>query len=72
MGTGCAKCRQLEKMTREAVEKLGLNASIGKVEDIMDIMAYGIARTPGLVIDGKVAMSGRVPAMHEIEQLLMK
>jgi len=72
LGTGCPKCRQLEKNTRDAVGKLGLEASIGKVEDIMDIMAYGVARTPGLVIDGKVVLSGRVPATTELEQLLMK
>lgn len=72
LGTGCPKCKQLERNTLEAVSSLGLDASVEKVEDIMDIMAFGVARTPGLVIDGKVVMSGRVADPKEIEGFLTK
>ncbi|HRY98931.1 MAG TPA: thioredoxin family protein [Bacteroidales bacterium] len=70
LGTGCPKCKQLEHHTREALAAMGLEATVEKVDDIMDIMAYGIARTPGLVVDGKVVMNGRVPSVQEIMQLL--
>jgi small redox-active disulfide protein 2 len=66
LGTGCAKCKNLEKLTHEAVAKAGIEASISKVEDIMDIMAYGIMATPALVVDGKVVVKGRVPSVDEI------
>ncbi len=52
LGTGCAKCKSLEKVTREAIEKTGVNATVTKVEDIVEIMQYGIMTTPALVIDG--------------------
>jgi len=72
LGTGCPKCKTLEKNTRDAVAELGLEASISKVEDIVDIMSYGIMSTPALVIDGKVVIKGRVPSMDEIKELLSK
>lgn len=70
LGTGCPKCKTLEKVTRDAVSELGIEAEISKEEDIMNIMAYGIMHTPGLVINGKVVMSGRLPASKEIKGLL--
>ncbi len=70
LGTGCAKCKNLEKLTREAVEKSGVDAQVTKVEDIMDIMSYGILATPALVIDGKVVVKGRVPSLDEIIKLI--
>lgn len=70
LGTGCAKCKNLEKLTREAVEKSGIDAQVTKVEDIMDIMSYGILATPALVIDGKVVVKGRVPSLDEIIKLI--
>lgn len=70
LGTGCAKCKTLEKATREVVETLGIDAQVSKVEDIMDIIAYGIATTPALVVDGKVVVKGRVPSNDEIKKLL--
>lgn len=70
LGTGCAKCNSLEKLTQEVVKDLGLSANISKEEDILRIMEYGIMRTPGLVINDKVVISGRVPAKKEIEKLL--
>jgi small redox-active disulfide protein 2 len=70
LGTGCPKCKALEKATREAVTALALDAEIVKVEDIMDIMQYNIMRTPGLVVDEKVVVSGRVPSLNEIKQFI--
>ncbi len=70
LGTGCAKCKNLEKATRDVVEKIGLDATVSKVEDIMDIMAYGVATTPALVVDGKVVVKGRVPSTDEITKIL--
>lgn len=70
LGTGCPKCKSLEKATRDAVTELGINANIEKEEDIMKIMGYGIMHTPALVIDGKVVASGRVPNEKELKNLL--
>jgi len=71
-GTGCANCKNLEKTTREAVTQLNLNASVIKEEDIVKIMAYGVMRTPALVLDEKVLFYGRVPSVSEIKKLLQK
>lgn len=72
LGTGCASCKNLEKATREAVQEMNINASVVKEEDIMNIMAYGVMRTPGLVINEKVVLSGRVPSQNELKELLEK
>jgi len=70
LGTGCANCKNLEAATRKAVEELGIEATVVKEEDIMKIMGYGIMRTPGLVIDEKVVLSGRVPSVSELKELI--
>ena len=70
LGTGCPKCKTLEKLTRKAVAELDINANISKVEDIMQIMNYGVVSTPALVIDEKVVIKGRVPSANEIKKLL--
>jgi small redox-active disulfide protein 2 len=70
LGTGCPKCNSLEKITRKALDKAGIEAQIEKVEDIMEIMEYGIIRTPGLVINGEVKIAGRLPSEKEITELL--
>jgi small redox-active disulfide protein 2 len=72
LGTGCPKCKQLEKLTREVVQQKGIDATITKVEDIMDIMNYGVMATPALVFDNKVVLKGRLPSASEIEKLLMQ
>ena len=72
LGTGCAKCKSLEKVTREAVAEMNLDASIEKVEDIVKIMGYGVLSTPALVVDNQIVVSGRVPAVKEVIQLLTK
>ncbi|HPE99317.1 MAG TPA: thioredoxin family protein [Bacteroidales bacterium] len=70
LGTGCANCKNLEAAARKAVEELGIEANVVKEEDIMKIMGYGILRTPGLVIDEKVVLSGRVPSVSEIKEII--
>ncbi len=70
LGTGCPKCKHLEKITRDVVTEEGLDARVDKVEDMMEIMSYGIVSTPGLVVDGKVKVSGRLPSKNEIKKLL--
>lgn len=70
LGTGCPKCKTLEKLTREVVEQGGMDATVTKVEDIMEIMKYGVLSTPALVIDGRVVIQGRVPSSEEIRKSL--
>ncbi len=72
LGTGCPKCKTLEKMTQEVVEQNGIKATITKVEDIMEIMKYGIMTTPALVVNEKVEIKGRVPSADEIKQVLTR
>ncbi len=72
LGTGCAKCKALEKLTREVVDELKIEATVTKVEDIMDIMTYGVMTTPALVVDGKVVVKGRLPNANEVKQFLTK
>ena len=72
LGTGCPKCKTLEKATRDAVSELGIEASITKEEDIMKIMGYGVMRTPGLVVNEKVVASGRLLSVSEIKDILTK
>jgi len=71
LGTGCARCKSLEKLTVKAVEELNLDATVEKVEDIQKIMEYAVMRTPALVIDEKVVLSGQVPKMTELKSLLI-
>ena len=71
LGTGCPNCKTLEKITREVVKDNNISATITKVENIMDIMGYGIASTPAVVINGKVIFKGRVPSANEIKNVLL-
>jgi small redox-active disulfide protein 2 len=70
LGTGCGKCNSLEKVTKKALEELSLDVTVEKVEDIQKIMEYAVMRTPALVIDEKVVMSGKVPKVSELKELL--
>jgi small redox-active disulfide protein 2 len=72
LGSGCSKCKTLEKLTREVVEKNGIDATITKVEDIYQIMKYGVMTTPALVVNEKVEIKGRIPSAEEIKQVLTK
>jgi len=72
LGTGCPKCKALEQITHKAVAELKIPADIEKVEDIVKIMSYGVMHTPALVIDEKIALSGRVPSLTETKEVLTK
>ncbi len=72
LGPGCPNCRALDKLIREVIEKNGIIATVTKVEDIMEIMKYGVMEVPALVVDEKVLVKGRVPSSKEIKQLLTK
>lgn len=72
LGTGCPKCKTLEKMTREVVEQNGIDATVTKVEDIYQILKYGVMTTPALVVNEKVEIKGRIPSLEEIKQVLTK
>lgn len=66
LGPGCANCKRLEAVAREAVVMAGVEAEIIKVTDYAQIAAYGVMSTPGLVIDGKVVSTGRIPSAGDI------
>jgi small redox-active disulfide protein 2 len=70
LGSGCSKCKMLEKLTLEAVSELGAEAAVEKVQDIQKIMGYGIMSTPALVINDKVKVYGRVPSLDAIKQYI--
>ncbi len=70
LGPGCTNCKNLERATREALDQLGIDATVEKVEDYAAIVGYGIMSTPGLVVEDEVLVSGRVPKTAEIKQLL--
>ncbi|WBT09905.1 thioredoxin family protein [Corynebacterium sp. SCR221107] len=70
LGPGCANCKNLEKQARKALDELGLDAEIVKVTDFPTIASYGIMKTPGLVIDEDVVLSGRVAKSDEIAAIV--
>jgi len=70
LGSGCANCRKLEAVAREAASSSGVEADFVKVSDLKAIMAYDLLATPGLVIDDKLVSSGRIPTQAEIRQWL--
>ena len=70
LGSGCPKCKRLEKLAREAAAELGIEATFVKVQDFDQIMDYDIISTPALVVDKEVKVSGRVPRKDEIVALL--
>ena len=70
LGTGCPKCKQTTTIVEEAVNRLGIEAKVEKVEDIMEIMKYNVMVTPAIAIDGKIVMKGRVPSTSEVEAIL--
>ncbi|OIP55211.1 MAG: thioredoxin family protein [Helicobacteraceae bacterium CG2_30_36_10] len=72
LGTGCAKCKSLEAVVKEAIAKSGIFVQLEKVEDIMKIMEYQVVSTPALVIDGKVVSSGKVLSVDEVLALMKK
>lgn len=72
LGPGCANCKKLEAVARQAAADAGLDAEIIKVSDMKTIMDYDLMSTPGLVIDEKLVSSGRIPTLAEIKGWLGK
>ena len=70
LGTGCPKCKQTTALVEAAVQETGVEATIEKVEDIMEIMKYNVLSTPVIVIDEAIKIKGRVPSKQEIIALL--
>lgn len=71
LGPGCANCSKLEQITRKAVSEMGFEADINKITDYGEIMSYPIISTPGLVINGNLVCSGRVPTQAEVTTWLV-
>ena len=67
LGTGCANCKATVKLIEDAAQARGMAVAVEKVENIADIMAYGVMSTPGVVIDGKVVHAGGVPNQSAVE-----
>ena len=70
LGTGCPKCKTMTGVVQDVVSKNNIDATIEKVEDIMEIMKYNVMTTPALVIDDVITIKGRVPSKSEVLELL--
>lgn len=70
LGTDCAKCKQLELLTKQVVSELKLDYTLEKISDIVDIVSYGILSPPALVINEQVKISGRIPSTQELKKIL--
>lgn len=66
LGPGCAKCGKTEKIIKEVLSETGVEASVEKVSDMLQIAGYGVFGTPSVIIDGKVKCSGKVPKKQEV------
>ncbi len=72
LGTGCPRCKKLEANARKAIEELGIDVEIEKVQEIKEITKFGVMMTPGLVIDGKVKSTGEVAPVKKIKKYLQE
>ncbi len=72
LGSGCAKCNKLKELVEKVVNEAGMDAEIVKVEDINQILDYGVMITPGLVIDGEVKVAGKIPSEDKIKEWLLQ
>ena len=70
LGPGCAKCTQLKENVQQAVDELGIEASVEKVDDINVITGFGVMMTPALVVDGEVKVVGKLCSSEEVKELL--
>jgi small redox-active disulfide protein 2 len=70
LGTGCANCKTTFKLIEEAAAAQGVEVQLEKVEDLKDIMSYGVMSTPGVVVNGKLVHAGGVPGRSQVEQWL--
>ncbi|SDY52484.1 small redox-active disulfide protein 2 [Proteiniborus ethanoligenes] len=70
LGTGCSKCDKLEENAKKAVKELGIDATVEKISDIREMVAYGVMQTPSLVVDDEVKVVGKVISSEEIKKYL--
>jgi small redox-active disulfide protein 2 len=70
LGTGCANCRTTIALIEEVAKSKGVSVTVQKVQELRDIMSYGVMSTPGVVIDGRVVHAGGVPHRDKVEQWL--
>lgn len=70
LGSGCSNCKKLEQNTQKAITEMGIEANVEKVEDFKAIMAYGVMKTPALVVDEQVISMGKVLTVEEIKKYL--
>ena len=70
LGSGCSKCRQLEKSTRQAIQELDLDLNVEHITDFTQIASYGVMSTPALVVNGKVVSFGKVLSVEEVKSIL--
>jgi small redox-active disulfide protein 2 len=70
LGSGCANCQRLTKLTEQALSELGVEAQVEKVTDYAAIAAYGVMSTPALVVDEQVVMAGRIPGLSSLKETL--
>lgn len=71
LGTGCANCKRTLQVVEDVAKARGVSIELTKVEDMKEIIAYGVMATPGVVIDGKVVHTGGIPTREKVEQWLM-
>ncbi len=67
LGPGCAKCSKTEKLVQEVIKETGVDASVEKVTDMMQIASYGVFGTPSVIVDGEVKCTGKVPKKKDIQ-----
>lgn len=72
LGPGCAKCSKTEKLIREVIKETGVEASVEKVTDMMQIASYGVFGTPSVIVDGEVKCTGKVPKKEDIKNWITK
>ena len=72
LGSGCANCKRLEQITRKVVDSLAADAIIEKVTDYSEIVELGVMATPGLIINGEVVSTGRIPSESEVTDWVVK
>jgi small redox-active disulfide protein 2 len=70
LGTGCSKCKKTFESVEKVVKELGIDAEVVKVENIQDIMKYGVMITPAIAIDGEVKIAGKIPSSKQIAEWL--
>ncbi|MEA3284399.1 MAG: thioredoxin family protein [Synergistota bacterium] len=72
LGTGCSKCKKLAELAEAAANELGLDYSMEKITDISEILEFGVAGTPGLVVNDKVVAAGRIPTPLAVKRLIFE